>query len=306
MLSRPAPASRPPGTPGRASADVRGRRRHAAPLRVEPPDRDLGPDRADAGGPPAALPRRSRLPRRRPRALRRARRRYGAGSAARGPDPGTSNASGSQFWRWLLCLYGIKRDGPAARGRQSVVTRSSELGTTLVEFDRDLGAAPLATSAYAAYRVLATAAPARRISSSVLRVTGTDGVAPPSCRLRLAAPPSRSTRTSIVARPAARGPLGRHRLVAIVDWASDDLRRRRRSTAHKPFALGGRARARRPAPRRLEFAADAAADARGRARAQIAALGGLRPRPARRRAPLRLPERPQGATPGQLRLYPAP
>ena len=64
----PGAGPRDAGAPG---ADLRGRRRHAAPLRVEPPHRDVGPDRRPPGGTPAPLPRRSRLPRRRPGALRR-------------------------------------------------------------------------------------------------------------------------------------------------------------------------------------------------------------------------------------------
>ena len=56
--------------------------------------------------------------------------------------------------------------------------REDELGTALVEFDRDLdGILSSPTAAYAAYRVEQTAGEARRLRS-VLRVPETDVTAP--------------------------------------------------------------------------------------------------------------------------------
>ena len=73
----------------------------------------------------------------------------------------------AQYWRYLLCLYGL---APTAKplALAGVVSRSSELCTSLVEFDRDLdGLLTSDTEAYAAYRVLGSAGKARRLTKIV-------------------------------------------------------------------------------------------------------------------------------------------
>ena len=89
-----------------------------------------------------------------------------SGTACTPPDWGLDWTAEfwAQYWRWLLCLWGIKPTAKAL-ALARVVSLSAELGTTLVEFDRELGDVLTSdTAAYAAYRVTASAGPARRLT----------------------------------------------------------------------------------------------------------------------------------------------
>ncbi len=121
------------------------------------------------------------------------------------------------YWNWLLQIFGLAPLGDVTpKAVLKVVGRTSELGTTLVDFDRDLdGLIELSTS-YAAYRIVDKVATARHLKS-VVRVpsTGTeaDTVAMPN------ADQSPITAQSIILdRELAE--LSTNSLVAVVDWST--------------------------------------------------------------------------------------
>ncbi len=143
---------------------------------------------------------------------------YGAGCG--NPPTGSWDANAwIAFWKWLLCLYGIKASAQAlAVG--SVVSREDELGTTLVEFDRDLESVLSSqTKPYAAYRILATAGQARHLER-VLRVT--ESAATPTDVSGLYSQASAIDGASIVLDAELDG-LSKGQTVAIVDWTSVEL-----------------------------------------------------------------------------------
>ncbi len=128
------------------------------------------------------------------------------------------------FWGFLVGLWDFAWDyslQPASAQPQALAGvggTSSELGTTLVSFDRDLDkllSSP--TNPYAAYRVLATAATARQLES-VLRIPAT-GPTPDVLTLTTSSPIGGDQKSIIVDRPLE--DLSPHKLVAIVDWAAN-------------------------------------------------------------------------------------
>ncbi len=220
------------------------------------------------------------------------------------PNPGLgwSAEFWAEFWRWLLCLLGIV---PTAKplALAGVVSLSSELGTTLVEFDRELGGLLSSdTEAYAAYRVTASAGPARRLTK-VLKIDGTtvsgldldydDVVA--------------FDGTSIVLDVALEN-LSAGQTVAIVAWANDGACDIVSVHAHKPIswevAPGTPTRA-----SRLEFS-DVVATLEGAAADALTGIdAALAVYVLDRRVVARhyeFPTEAKGSTKNQLRLYPAP
>ena len=222
---------------------------------------------------------------------------YGAGCG--NPPTGSWDANAwIAFWKWLLCLYGIKASAQAlAVG--SVVSREDELGTTLVEFDRDLESVLSSqTKPYAAYRILATAGQARHLER-VLRVT--ESAATPTDVSGLYSQASAIDGASIVLDAELDG-LSKGQTVAIVDWTSSNCDVLP-VQAHTPFAW-------EVAPGTPTRASKIEFDGSGGDPATLAApFGQLTVYVVDRRVVARhyvFPESPQGATQGQLRLYPAP
>jgi len=126
------------------------------------------------------------------------------------------------FWSYLIELRSLTPEYVALASAQplavaSVRATTSELGTTLVTFDRDLDKLlPSATDPYAAYRVLATAASARQIQS-VLQIAAAPGTAVTPLAVPNITPPIASDGKSIIVdRPLE--DISAHKLVAIVDW----------------------------------------------------------------------------------------
>ncbi len=131
-----------------------------------------------------------------------------------------------EFWTYLFELVSFVWDfGTPATAQPVALTtvgaRSAELGTTVVEFDRDLDKllGDSATAPYAAYRVLATASVARQITE-VLRVPATGAASTVAVPTDAGAPLAVSSdhKTIIVDRPLE--DLSKDKLVAIVDWGS--------------------------------------------------------------------------------------
>jgi len=130
------------------------------------------------------------------------------------------------FWEFLIKLRSFTSEYVALASAQplavaGVAGTSSELGTTLVTFDRDLGKLLSdKTAPYAAYRVLATAATARRIES-VLQIPASGTTVAELSLGSLTAyssisPVAKDGTSIIVDRPLE--DLSAHKLVAIVDW----------------------------------------------------------------------------------------
>jgi len=139
--------------------------------------------------------------------------------------PPTPTAGWLGFWTYLFQLVSFSWDfGTPASAQPLALTTvgaaSAELGTAVVEFDRDLAKllGQSTTAPYAAYRVLATASVARQITQ-VLRVPAT-GSSASTVTVPATSPPSISTdrKTIVVDRPLE--DLSRDKLVAIVDWGS--------------------------------------------------------------------------------------
>ncbi len=131
-----------------------------------------------------------------------------------------------EFWTYLFELVTFVWDFEAPATAQplaltTVGATSAALGTTVVQFDRDLDKllGESATAPYAAYRVLATASVARQISE-VLRVPDTGSAATTVTVPNDASSPaiSADNKTIVVDRPLE--DLSKNKLVAIVDWAS--------------------------------------------------------------------------------------
>jgi hypothetical protein len=208
----------------------------------------------------------------------------------------------AQYWRWILCLIGIT---PTAQplALSGVVSLSSELGTTVVEFDRELGGVLSSeTEAYAAYRVLASAGMARRLTK-VVTVSGTT-VSTVSVTGEYTQSPL--AETSIVL-DASLESLSTGQLVAIVAW-QDDACDIVSVQAHKPIswevAPGTSTRA-----SKLEFGASVPTLLDAMVDAATATESALQVYVVDRRVVARhyeFPGEAQGATRTQLRLYPAP
>ena len=204
--------------------------------------------------------------------------------------PAGRPSSGPQYWRSLLCLYGITPTAqPLARRRSGLAvlpssarrsSSSTATSTAALVGDRRLCRLPRARDG-------GSGAPARARS---LRVAGT-AAATASVTGDLYAPGVAVDDASIVL-DAALDDLSAGQTVAIVDWDVDacDVAAGARRTRRSP----GRSR---PAPptraSKLEFAADVPTLAMpgGCSTGTDAALDGLRRRPARGCAPLRVPGR---------------
>jgi len=125
------------------------------------------------------------------------------------------------MWAYILgrsMLTTIQASGPSSAQAIAIATAtavSSELGTTLVKFDRNLDELlGDADAPYAAYRVLATAAPARQIDA-VLRIPA-EG-APVPVDIDTTPPIDLDTNTVTLDRPLDN--VSKGQLVAVVDWA---------------------------------------------------------------------------------------
>jgi hypothetical protein len=118
------------------------------------------------------------------------------------------------FWSWVLLLWYHPPSGASALSVATVTGSTQELGTTVVGVDRDLDTVlDSLTDPYAAYRILDTAAPAKRLRR-VLRIPLTGGVDP----LDVGGPePIDPAGTSIVL-DAPLETLSAGQLVAVVDW----------------------------------------------------------------------------------------
>jgi len=137
------------------------------------------------------------------------------------------------FWLWLATLWGYPAPATAtstALAIAGVVSREEQLGTSLVEFDRELDRLLDSSIApYAAYRVLATAGSARRLEK-VLRVPPS-GPNVEALTLAGSSPIGADGRSVVL--DAALEDLSAGQLVAVVDWSRNacDVER---VQAHEP------------------------------------------------------------------------
>jgi hypothetical protein len=139
-----------------------------------------------------------------------------------GSPPAVSGPWGLDDWvayvSWILCVS-LQHAPPTALAIAEVVGREDELGTALVEFDRDLdGILSSAEEIYAAYRVQETAGEARRLSH-VLQVTRGDADTLSVKDLYRSGVAVDEVAGTLVL-DAALETLSRDQTVAIVDWAS--------------------------------------------------------------------------------------
>jgi hypothetical protein len=204
----------------------------------------------------------------------------------------------TQYWRWYLCLVGITPQvTPLAVA--GVVALSSEAGTTLVEFDRELGGLlGSKTEAYAAYRVLASAGQARRLT----KVVTIDNSTVSTADLTSAYTDAIFTNTSIVL-DAALEQLSAGQTVAIVGWddaACDIVTVQSHTPVSWEVAPGTTARASKLG---FEAGVPTLIDAAGQTGTTLT-LYVLDRRVVARH--YEFPEAAEGATTNQLRLYPAP
>ncbi len=129
------------------------------------------------------------------------------------------------FWGYLVDLWSFSWDYEVNAASATPLALAgvrgtvSELGTTLVTFDRDLNKLlSTTTEPYAAYRVLATAANARQIQS-VLQIPPSPATTEPVSLSVQTTPPIAGDGTWVILdRPLE--DLSAHKLVAIVDWVN--------------------------------------------------------------------------------------
>lgn len=129
-------------------------------------------------------------------------------------QPGPSSTAWLNFWLWILGLSSVTTATVTPLAVVTVVGHTTELGTTLVEFDRDVSKLlgdP--TTSYAAYRILDKAASARRLSS-VLRISDTSAT---TVSLPAYVETSAITSTSVVL-DRELSDLSTDSLVAVVRW----------------------------------------------------------------------------------------
>ncbi len=121
------------------------------------------------------------------------------------------------WWGWVLSFLGLGGVGGSAQAVAvaSVVGREDELGTALVEFDRDLDMLLKLGKPYAAYRIHATAGAARRVEK-VLRIPTAGAVQEVTLT---GSEPFDSTGTFVVLDTLIED-LSQGQLVAVVDWGS--------------------------------------------------------------------------------------
>jgi hypothetical protein len=207
------------------------------------------------------------------------------------------------YWRWVLCLYGISAKAQAL-AVASVVSRTEELGTTLVEFDRDLhDVLASATAPYAAYRVQDSAGEARRLSK-VLQISGTTVTTTALSGVANAYDIGSAIEGNSIILDAELEGLSQGQTIAVVDWKSSDCDVVAVG-AHRPVAWevapGTPTRA-----SQVDLVPPAGSSSVG---TLGAALGPLTAYVVDRRVLARhyvFPQTPQVATAGQLRLYPKP
>lgn len=119
------------------------------------------------------------------------------------------------FWSWILSLLFQPPSAASALSIAGVTTSAEELGTTLVSFDRDLDKVlDSLTEPYAAYRILATAAPAKRLTR-VLRIPASGPVE----ELSLGGVEPIPGDTSVILDSALEN-LSAGQLAAVVDWST--------------------------------------------------------------------------------------
>ncbi|MFH8484332.1 baseplate J/gp47 family protein [Streptomyces longisporoflavus] len=160
------------------------------------------------------------------------------------------------YWLWLLRLLGLARAPQSRPVAVAVVEeRADDLGTVVVTFDRDLRQllSPQ-TTPFAAYRVLATAGSARRLTDLVhLSATGSPTKVPIESQFYdVTADAPLSARHLVL--DADLQELSAQRTVALVDWqagACDIVGADRHAPVDWLTAPGTRTRA-----SRLDFAAD--------------------------------------------------
>ncbi|MEU4998017.1 baseplate J/gp47 family protein [Streptomyces sp. NPDC021622] len=162
------------------------------------------------------------------------------------------------YWLWLLRLLGLAQTPRSRPVAVAVVEeRAEDLGTVVVTFDRDLEEllSP-ETTPFAAYRVLATAGGARRLTDLVhLSATGSATNVPLGDQF-YDKPGDVPLSARHLVLDTALEELSAQRTVALVDWQSDAcdiLRADRHTPVDWRAAPGTRTRA-----SRLEFAADVA------------------------------------------------
>ena len=124
------------------------------------------------------------------------------------------------FWIWLMSIwYPVTQLAFAAAQPLAVArveSRKSELGTTLVRFDRRLDKILAGTKSYGAYRIRDKAGSARRLSGALrIPATGTtaDSITLPAYSLQ-----AKSSKHVVL--DAALDDLSKEQLVAIVDWST--------------------------------------------------------------------------------------
>ncbi len=128
------------------------------------------------------------------------------------PDP----SDWLSYVEWLLRVYGLLPSGSMEpKAVISVVGHSSELGTTMVEFDRELEGLVDLTVPHAAYRIVNKASTARRLET-VLRIPSTDGAPAEPVDLPAYLQDALTTESIIVDRELAE--LSTNSLVAVVLW----------------------------------------------------------------------------------------
>lgn len=210
----------------------------------------------------------------------------------------------AQYFGWMLYLASATESGATPLAVAGVVSEEAELGTTLVEFDRELGTVlESPTEPYAAYRVTASAGQARRLSK-VLTIAGTT-VSSQSVEGHYSGAVA-VTATSIVL-DAALEDLSAGQTVAIVDWTAEtcDIVT---VAAHKPatweVAPGTPTRT-----SKLEFPAEPPVATLSNAASGVLGTGPLTVYVLDRRVVARhheFPAEPKDATAGQLRVHPEP
>jgi hypothetical protein len=208
----------------------------------------------------------------------------------------------AQYFGWMMYLVTTIEAETTPLAVAGVVAGEAELGTTIIEFDRELGTVlESPTEPYAAYRVIASAGQARRLSK-VLTISGTT-VSPQSVEGHYSGAVS-VTGTSIVL-DAALEDLSAGQTVGIVDWTAGtcDIVT---VSAHKPVtwevAPGTPTRT-----SKLEFADDVAT--LSNAANAVLGTGPLTVYVLDRRVVARhheFPTEPKDATSSQLRIHPEP
>ena len=138
------------------------------------------------------------------------------------PDRGSSWDLGDwlALLEWITCVS--LRGAPAtALAIATVVGREDELGTALIEFDRDLdGILSIPAAVYAAYRVQETAGEARRLSEMLRVQAGVAATVDVTSDLYSLTVGAVDAAAGTLILDATLETLSRDQTVAIVDWAS--------------------------------------------------------------------------------------